>query len=1714
MRKAVRNKWKRVCAVVLAAAMSLTMLPVDTQAAAKAADNQQEVPIEIVENGDFSNGTTGWEGFSGAQIEVVSMDNGSVLKVSGRSETEDSAKCILNGKLVKGTHYKITGRIKYTGEKASQTYRMCIQNGPNYLYRTAFWGNTVDVPSGEWRTFEIPDYLADDKKDGDNVYPFSTTENFFFIETTENNVEDFYIDDISITYMGIPGQEPEKPEEPEAESLLSNGSFENTPIDENWKGMGKTKVARVENIAHDGNACLKVSDYTEGWEGAKYELFDLLAEGKLVADKKYTLTAWAKTESGSGSLSATIKGKKKGETQDSYIGFGGPVEVNSDGWSKITGEITLADYDPNTDVMEVYWSWGKTVEAGAPTVFYLDDVTLTMPSENIVRNGSFERDLEKWSGYEQGETDILAVATDEYHSGSKSVKVSNRTKCTNGPAQDMSKKLAPGSYYTASAWVKYAEGPETKEFNLTLHTGAESTVLATGSVKKGEWTKIEGDWGMPYDMDTASNILVVETPAAATPDAANDLMDFYVDDVTILKYKDNTQALAKKFGYGNPITTNEFGADPYAIEYDGRVYVYMTADDYEFSDKDNPFSNNFGYITSLRVVSSADLMNWTDHGEIEVAGRNGGKGPAMWASHSWAPAIAHKEIDGKDKFFLYFANDASGIGVLTADTPLGPWTDPIEAALITKQTPGCAGVEWCFDPAVLVDDDGEAYIYFGGGIPGNQHDNPKTARVAKLGADMISIDGEAVEIDAPCMFEDSGIFKFGDTYYYSYCSNFTNTTVAGYPKTGTICYMTSKNPMGPFTYQGEIFSNPQTWFGVGGNNHHATFVFNDKSYFIYHAQTVSKALGVERGYRSTHIDEIALDEEGKIKEIKGTYEGIPQLMTMDPYQRIEAETIAWNAGVKAADTGRPGNLFEDYNMVLTDLQEGDWTSISQLDFGSKGADKITVAAGSKDGGTIEVRVGYPEGKKIGEIEIPSTGSNHSYQLVTGNIEKVTGTQNIFLVFHENETGATTEIYQNQLKDLWTAVKAAESSLPLKEQLQRQITKGHNVSSGFAWNEGDKKAALDAKVSEAQAVVNNGSATDEQLTAAIANLNAAIDTADQYKATDKLLKEKLKYRIKYAEQLMELTSFPAAQKPLLQAVINSSKQLLKDDSIMNVDYFQFTEEGGNAPSEGDKTVKEQLAEKIVAAKDALETLGADKKAALQTVIDEVEEVLNKADASNDEIQAALTKLNTALKNAEESTPQDELNARLAIAKGMLANLSEAKKEALQAVIEEVEDVLNDADASETEIQAAMDKLNAAIEEAEKPDTPPVEDPVKEQLSEKITAAKAMLDSLSETKKAALQAVIDEVEGVLNNADSSEEAIQAALDKLNAAIEEAEKPDEPPVEKPVKDQLSEKVTAAKAMLANLSAAKKTALQAVINEVEAVLNKADASETEIKAALDKLNAAIAEAEKPDNKPTEEKPGLNQTFTESSGLTYKVTAYSANNKSVTVTGANKQLTSIVIPDTLVYRKETFKVTAIGDSAFANQASLTSVTIGKNVTTIGANAFLNAKKLKKITFQGASVNTIGKDAFKNIDKKATFTMPKTFTSKNLKYKITKCTASAKEVALTGAAKKNLTSLNVPATVKYNGMTFKVTSVGKKAFRKQAKLKSVTIGKNVKSIGASAFEGDKKLAKIKFSGTALKSIGKNAFKGIKKNAKFTVKKSKKAYYKKLLKKAKTKDFKI
>ncbi|MFV2019002.1 family 43 glycosylhydrolase [Micromonospora sp. LOL_023] len=184
-------------------------------------------------------------------------------------------------------------------------------------------------------------------------------------------------------------------------------------------------------------------------------------------------------------------------------------------------------------------------------------------------------------------------------------------------------------------------------------------------------------------------------------------------------------------------------------------------------------------------------MNWTDHGEIQVAGLNG---VAPFTNNSWAPGMARKVVDGEEKFFLYYANGGGSSNVITGGSPLGPWTSERTSTLIDGRTPGAEDVAWKFDPAPFVDDDGEEYLYFGGGpastsMPAAERfNNPKNLRAIELGDDMVSTEGTAAVVDAPVAFEAAQVFKRDGRYYLSYSSHFggpdfggNQTPLPGYP---------------------------------------------------------------------------------------------------------------------------------------------------------------------------------------------------------------------------------------------------------------------------------------------------------------------------------------------------------------------------------------------------------------------------------------------------------------------------------------------------------------------------------------------------------------------------------------------------------------------------------------------------------------------------------------------------------------------------------------------------------------------------------------------------------------------------------------------------------------------------------------------------------------------------------------------------------------------
>ena len=460
----------------------------------------------------------------------------------------------------------------------------------------------------------------------------------------------------------------------------------------------------------------------------------------------------------------------------------------------------------------------------------------------------------------------------------------------------------------------------------------------------------------------------------------------------------------KKDGENNPCTTQRFGADPGWMVYDGRLYLYTTADEFEYQSNGRMQENTYasGYIN---VISTADMVNWTDHGQIPVAKTRTSGAIAKWANNAWAPDAAWKKMpDGKDKFFLYFANNGSGIGVITADDPTFKTNvkDPLGHELISRNTPN-SNVTWLFDPGVYYDPDTDTgIIAYGGGVPNGQAAQTKQGRIAKLGSDMISIEGTPIDPGTPYLFEDSSMLKIGNTWYYSFCHNWNvpnGTSVNGNSfGNADIGYMTSTNPLKDYQYQGVVFKNTGTQrIDNGGNNHHSVISFKNKLYVAYHSRQqairMTQANGykfyntkgeltnsADGNYRSTQINEATMSN-GKIT-CSGDMKGCKQIETLNPYETVQAETMS-NQSKNISISGQ-GN-------TTVKVKKGEWIKVSGVDL-KNGVNSITVK-GSSNGTAVQFRVGSATGTVLGYGVLD--GNENTLAAVDTSI---TGTKDIYMVF--------------------------------------------------------------------------------------------------------------------------------------------------------------------------------------------------------------------------------------------------------------------------------------------------------------------------------------------------------------------------------------------------------------------------------------------------------------------------------------------------------------------------------------------------------------------------------------------------------------------------------------------------------------------------------------------------------------------------------------------
>ncbi len=409
-----------------------------------------------------------------------------------------------------------------------------------------------------------------------------------------------------------------------------------------------------------------------------------------------------------------------------------------------------------------------------------------------------------------------------------------------------------------------------------------------------------------------------------------------------------------------PIASHRYLADPGSLVSGGRVYLYASNDD------DNLVEGGY-QMKSIVCVSSTDLKNWTDHGEVLRV-----PGSAAWANDSWAPAAI--ERDGN--VYLYFGNNANGIGVATSPSPLGPFVDPRGSALVSFATPGASGTNmWLFDPSVFMDDDGQAYLTFGG----NADDN---ARMMLLNSDMISVSGAAIALTVPAFFEASWLHKQGDVYYLSY----STTPAAGQ----RIDYMTSSSPTSGFTYRGVVGAQPPS---NNNNNHHSIFEFGGSWYHAYHNRIVATQAAIPTTYRrNLALERLDYGADGSIQQVTYTADGVAQIASLNPYLRVEAETMNAQSGIETEPSSAGG-------MNLTDLQSGDWVRLRGVDFGPDGAEAFGASvASATSGGAIELRLDSPDGTLVGTCAVVGTGGAQNWTISTCPVSGATGVHDLYLTF--------------------------------------------------------------------------------------------------------------------------------------------------------------------------------------------------------------------------------------------------------------------------------------------------------------------------------------------------------------------------------------------------------------------------------------------------------------------------------------------------------------------------------------------------------------------------------------------------------------------------------------------------------------------------------------------------------------------------------------------
>ncbi|MEO6548073.1 MAG: glycoside hydrolase family 43 protein [Ferruginibacter sp.] len=414
----------------------------------------------------------------------------------------------------------------------------------------------------------------------------------------------------------------------------------------------------------------------------------------------------------------------------------------------------------------------------------------------------------------------------------------------------------------------------------------------------------------------------------------------------------------------NPIIQHVFTADPAPMVHNDTLYLYVGHDEDSATQKGFIMDDYLCYATT-------DMVNWTNHGSVFTTASLG------WAARHNANAA--QVIFRNGKFYYYISpwsalkdgGDCIAVGISASAN--GPFKDAIGKPLISPGQTTASKHSWeDIDPTVFIDDDGQAYLYWGN----------NSLYCVKLNEDMISFSGEITNFDikdttafGPDYEEAPWFFKRNGMYYMLYAAHVPEA----------VYYATSTGAMGPWKYGGVVMKA----FAQGSmGNHPGVVQYKGNWYFFYMNEDLPNGHDKRRAVNVMQFD---FNADGSIPMLQHSKAGIDKPVgSINPFKKVEAETFAWEQGIEMDNDNANGTY-------ITDINNDDYIKVRNVDFKS-GANSFEANVASVKTGIIEIHLDSLSGVSAGTLKINNTGGKNTWRTLSSTIKAIKGVHDIYFVF--------------------------------------------------------------------------------------------------------------------------------------------------------------------------------------------------------------------------------------------------------------------------------------------------------------------------------------------------------------------------------------------------------------------------------------------------------------------------------------------------------------------------------------------------------------------------------------------------------------------------------------------------------------------------------------------------------------------------------------------